>query len=209
MPALGRQRNDGGRSYAGQHFQNFVERAVGHIHHHVFLVFGITHGIKPEKEFVEDFKFFRVESVVGNQNCLALHHAFHLFQTVGHEGRTGTYDVENTVAETDVGRNLNRAHDDVDIGLDAFLFEEPAQNVGIAGCNGLAVEPLQAGIVNQRGNRQRKTAFGESEFLDDTCVLFAFLEFVQTHDADVGHTVGHTFRNIVIAKVKHLQRKIA
>ena len=96
----------------------------------------------------------------------------------------------------------------MDLGLDALLVEEMLQDTGIACGNLLAVKPLHTLIVYLFGDGQRQTALRESEARDDVGILAALYKLVFSYHTDVSHTTGYTLGDIIIAKVKHLQREI-
>ena len=81
-PAFLSQRHHGralGARQHGYHIGHLVGRPV---HQHLFLVLGTLHGLDAEKQFVENGALLLRQSLVTNQQGLALHHHFHFLQIV-------------------------------------------------------------------------------------------------------------------------------
>lgn len=71
-----------------------------------------------------------------------------------------------------------------------------------------AIEPLQSWIINLLRDGKTQAALAEAQSVDDLGILTALHELIFTYDTDVGYARGNALRDIVIAKVKHFERKI-
>ena len=96
----------------------------------------------------------------------------------------------------------------MDIGIDIVLLHEVAQDVRVRSGNLPAIKPLQSWIINLLRDGKAQTALAETQSVDDLGILATLHELVLTYDTDVGYTRGYTLWDIVIAKVKHFERKI-
>ena len=96
----------------------------------------------------------------------------------------------------------------MDVRLNLLLVQKVLQDVRVGSGNLLVVEPLQPVVFGLLMDGQRETAFAESQPVNDFSFFGTFHELVFPHDAQVGHAVGHTLRNIVVAQEEHLHGEV-
>ena len=208
VPAGRGEWHDGGALGSRQDGDDLVEALGGHVHQHIFLVLSGLDGFDAEEEVVEDGPLLGRESLVGDEQCLAVHGDLDLAEVVAHEGRTAADDVEDGVGQADSRGNLHGTRDDVDLGVNTFLLKVGAEDGRIAGGYLLALEPLHTGIVDGLGDGQREAALAEAQTTDDIGFLATFHELIFAHDTQVGHTRGHGLRNVVVAEIEHLHGEV-
>ena len=207
-PLLVGQGDDGRTLQARQYVDDLLQTGLGRVHAYILLILSVLHRLEAEEHLLQDLTLLLTQVLVADEQGLTLHHYLYLAQVVAHQRRARGYDVEDTVGQSDARTDLYRTRDHVDLGLDTLLVEEMLEDGGIARGNLLAVEPLCALIVYLFGDGQRQAALRESQSRDDVGILAALHELVLSDHTDVGHTTGYTLWNIVIAEVKHLQRKV-
>ena len=207
-PLLVSQRDDRRTLQARQYVDNLLQASLGRVHTDILLILSVLHRLEAEEHLLQYLALLLCQLLVADQQRLALHHHLYLAQVVAHQRRARGYDVEDTVSQPDARTDLHRTRNHVDLGLDTLLVEEMLEDGRIARGNLLAVEPLHALIVYLFGDGQRQAALRESQSRHDVGILATLHELVLSDHADVSHTTGYTLWNIVIAEVKHLQRKI-
>ena len=97
----------------------------------------------------------------------------------------------------------------MNIGYQSFFFEEATQDIGIGSGNLLALEPLQTIIAATFRHSQGETALAEAKRTHHFRILSPFLILVLTDYSEVSHTTCHTLRDVIIAKIKHLDWEVA
>ena len=146
---------------------------------------------------------------VADEQSLALHHHLNLSKIVADQSRTRTYNIENTVSQTDARTDFYRTRNDMDVGIDVVLLHKLAQDVRVRSSNLLAVEPLQSRIINLLRNGEAQAALAETQTVNNLRILSTLNKLVLAHDSDICHTRGYALRNIIITKVENLERKVA
>ena len=96
----------------------------------------------------------------------------------------------------------------MNISLDTMFIHELFQDTRIGSCNLTTFKPRQARIIHILRNGQGQTALAEAQTLHNFRILITFYKFIFTHNPQIGYTIGHGLRNIIIAEEKHLHWKI-
>ena len=96
----------------------------------------------------------------------------------------------------------------MDVGPDAILVHERAQDVGVAGGYFLVVEPLKPRVMYFLRYSQGEPAFAETQMRDNLSVLTFFYKLILANDAYVGNSVSYTLWNVIVSKIQYLQWKI-
>ena len=102
--------------------------------------------------------FLLVHTPVANEQSLAVHDHFHLFQIVVHKGRAAADNVEDSISQTNARANLHTARDNMYVSFDVVLCHKATQDTRIAGGYLFTVEPLKAGIVDTLRDSKGETA---------------------------------------------------
>ena len=96
----------------------------------------------------------------------------------------------------------------MNVGVDTFLLQETAEDIGVGGGNFLTIEPFQTWVVDTLGDGQTQPALTEAQSRDDLRILVAFHELVFAHHTNVGHTACHTLRDVIITQVQHFEGEV-
>ena len=207
-PAFLCQRHYRGALHARKYRDNLIQFLFRGIHQHIFLIFGCLHGIHTEQQLPQYLLLFLAHVLVTNQQGFGLHHNLHFLQAVAHQRRTGTYNIENGICQTDARRHFYRPRNDVYLRIHPILFQKAGKDTRIRCRNLLSVKPLHPRILNILRHGKRQTAFAESQTLDYLCILILLNKFILTHNSYISHSGSHRLRNVVIPQKQHFKRKV-
>ena len=135
------------------------------------------------------------------QQCLALHHHFHLAQIVANQRGATAHNIEDGIGQTYARTYLHTAGDNVHLGIQMVVGQEFPQYHRVARGNGLPVKPLQTLIVGILGNSQRQSATAETQSRYDFGLGTTLHIFVLAHNTNVGNARCHTLRNVIVAQI--------
>ena len=125
------------RQYSNDFFQ-FIFRSI---HQYIFFIFGCFYRIHAEQQFFEHFFFLVAHILVANQQCFRLHYDFHFFQTVTYQRRTGAYNIENSISQSNSRRHFYRTGNHVNFSIYTIFLQEVTKNNRIGSSDLLTVKP--------------------------------------------------------------------
>ena len=96
----------------------------------------------------------------------------------------------------------------MDLCFYVIIIQEFIHQERITGGNTLALQGSYTGIFLAAGNGYSQAAFAKAQFLHDLGLLVLFKQYVFAYDTNIGHTIFHILRNIIVAQEKYLQGEI-
>ena len=146
--------------------------------------------------------------LVADQHRFTFDDRLRLLQPIHDQRAAGADDIEDTVGQADAGSDLHAASQLFDRHIDALHLKELTKCPGIAGSNTLAIEVIQSRVLFILRYGQRETTVAEAQLLHHLYILLFLPHFILTQDADVGHTLFHILRDIIITKKEDLHGEV-